>query len=75
MQNLSDILPLLCPPIWPSHHVVAIQELRVLSFPAGIFQSDSWHFLLIMRKRYKNIACDVGHDLVQKVLVLCIYPM
>lgn len=55
--------------------MVAIQELRVLSFLAGIFQSDSWHFLLIMRKRYKNVPCDVGHDLVQEVLVLCIYPM
>ena len=26
MQNLSDILPLCCTPIWPSHHVSENQE-------------------------------------------------
>ena len=28
MQNLSDVLPLFCTPIWPSHHVSENQELR-----------------------------------------------
>ena len=26
MQNLSDILPLFCTPMWPSHHVSENQE-------------------------------------------------
>ena len=28
MQNLSNVLPLFCTPIWPSHHVSENQELR-----------------------------------------------
>ena len=30
MRNLSDILPLICTPIWPSHYVSENQELAVL---------------------------------------------
>ena len=30
MQNWSDILPLICTPIWPSHRVSENQELAVL---------------------------------------------
>ena len=36
MQNLGDILPLLCTPTWPSHHVSKNQE----------FPFDSHNFFL-----------------------------